>query len=105
MVIRPVLCPHQTQIYASKPRSYRDLPIRYMESEKMYRAEKPGEISGLNRVYSITIEDGHVFCRIDQIKEEIKNLVKIVQDFYKPLGIWDKHWVSLSVRDYEHPEK
>jgi len=105
MVIRPVLCPHQTQIYASRPRSYRDLPIRYMETEKMYRAEKPGEVGGLNRVYSITVEDGHIFCRIDQIKEEIKNLVKIVQDFYKPLGIWGKHRVSLSVRDYQHPEK
>jgi len=105
MVIRPVLCPHQTQIYASRPRSYRDLPIRYMETEKMYRAEKPGEVGGLNRVYSITVEDGHVFCRIDQIKEEIKNLVKTIQDFYKPLGLWDKHWVSLSVRDNKHPEK
>jgi len=76
-----------------------------METEKMYRAEKPGEVGGLNRVYSITIEDGHVFCRIDQIKEEIKNLVKTIQDFYKPLGLWDKHWVSLSVRDNKHPEK
>jgi len=105
MVIRPVLCPHHTQVYASRPRSYRDLPIRYMESEKQYRAEKPGEVGGLNRVYSITIEDGHIFCRIDQIKQEIKNLVKIVQDFYKPLGLWGKHWVSLSVRDHQHPEK
>ena len=105
MVIRPVLCPHQTQIYASRPRSYRDLPIRYMETEKQYRAEKPGEVGGLNRVYSITIEDGHVFCKIDQIKQEIKNLVKIVKDFYRPLGMWGKHRVSLSVRDYKHPEK
>ena len=103
--LRPVLCPHQTQIYASKTRSYRDLPIRYMETEKMYRAEKTGEVGGLNRVYSITVEDGHSFCRIDQIKQEIKNLVKIIRDFYKPLGMWDKHWVSLSVRDYQHPEK
>ncbi len=105
MVIRPVLCPHHTQIYASRPRSYRDLPIRYMESEKQYRAEKPGEVGGLNRVYSITIEDGHIFCRIDQIKQEINNLVEIVQGFYKPLGLWGKHWVSLSVRDHQHPEK
>lgn len=104
-VIRPVLCPHQTQIYASKPRSYRDLPIRYMETEKMYRAEKPGEVGGLNRVYSITVEDGHSFCRIDQVKEEVKNLVNIIKDFYTAIGMWEKHWVSLSVRDYEHPEK
>nr|MBP8961289.1 threonine--tRNA ligase [Patescibacteria group bacterium] len=57
-VMKPVQCPHQTQIFASKLRSYKDLPIRYMESEKQYRAEKPGEVGGLNRVYAITVEDG-----------------------------------------------
>ena len=60
-VMKPVQCPHHTQIYASRPRSYRDLPIRYMESEKQYRAEKTGEVGGLSRVYAITIEDGHTF--------------------------------------------
>ncbi|MFH1611837.1 MAG: threonine--tRNA ligase [bacterium] len=104
-VLKPVQCPHQTQIYASHPRSYRDLPIRYMESNKQYRDEKPGEISGLSRVIAITVEDGHSFCRVDQVKEEIKNMVNIIQDFYKSLGMWDNHWVSLSVRDYDHPEK
>ncbi|MFA5000436.1 MAG: threonine--tRNA ligase [Patescibacteria group bacterium] len=104
-VIKPVQCPHHTQIYASRPRSYRDLPIRYMESEKQYRAEKTGEVGGLSRVYAITVEDGHTFCRIDQVKEEIKNLINIIRGFYSALGLWDKHWVSLSVRDYAHPEK
>ncbi len=104
-VMRPVLCPHQTQIYASKPRSYRDLPLRYMESGKQYRAEKTGEVGGLNRVYAITVEDGHSFCRIDQVKDEIINMVNIIKDFYSALGLWGHHWVSLSVRDYEHPEK
>ncbi|HBA36667.1 TPA: threonine--tRNA ligase [Candidatus Falkowbacteria bacterium] len=104
-VMKPVQCPHHTQIYASRPRSYRDLPIRYMESEKQYRAEKTGEVGGLSRVYAITIEDGHTFCRIDQVKEEIKNLVNIIKDFYSALGLWGRHWVSLSVRDYAHPEK
>ncbi len=104
-VLKPVQCPHQTQIYASKPRSYRDLPIRYMESEKQYRAEKPGEVGGLNRVYAITVEDGHSFCAIGQIKNEIKDMVKIIKKFYKSLGLWGNHWVSLSLRDYEHPEK
>ena len=104
-VMKPVQCPHQTQLYASKPRSYRELPIRYMESEKQYRAEKPGEISGLSRVIAITVEDGHSFCRVEQVKEEIKTMVKIIKDFYTSLGLWDNHWVSLSVRDYEHPEK
>ena len=104
-VLKPVQCPHHTQIYASKTRSYRDLPIKYMESEKQYRAEKSGEVGGLSRVYAITVEDGHTFCRLDQVKEEIKILVNIIKDFYSALGLWGKHWVSLSVRDYDHPEK
>jgi threonyl-tRNA synthetase len=104
-VLKPVQCPHQIQIYASKPRSYRDLPIRYMESEKQYRAEKPGEIGGLNRVIAITVEDGHSFCRINQVKDEIKNIIKIIKDFYRALGLWKDHWVSLSFRDYKSPEK
>jgi threonyl-tRNA synthetase len=105
LVLKPVQCPHQTQIYASKTRSYKDLPIRYMESDKQYRAEKTGEVGGLSRVYAITVEDGHSFCRVDQVKDEIKNMVNIIRDFYSALGLWDNHWVSLSVRDYTHPEK
>ena len=104
-VMKPVQCPHQTQIYASKQRSYRDLPIRYMESEKQYRAEKSGEVGGLNRVYAITVEDGHSFCRVEQVKEEVKNMINIIKDFYSALGLWGNHWISLSVRDYSHPEK
>ena len=104
-VMKPVQCPHQTQIYASKPRSYRDLPIRYMESEKQYRDEKPGEIGGLNRVIAITVEDGHTFCRVDQVKEEIMAMVNIIKEFYTGLGLWKNHQVFLSVRDYSHPEK
>lgn len=103
--LKPVQCPHQTQIYASRQRSYRDLPIRYMESEKQYRAEQSGEVGGLSRVYAITVEDGHTFCRVDQVRDEIKNMVNIIKDFYTALGLWGNHWVSLSVRDYEHPEK
>ena len=105
MVLKPVQCPHQTQIYASKQRSYKDLPIRYMESEKQYRAEKTGEVGGLNRVYAITVEDGHSFCRVDQVKEEVVNMVNIIKEFYSALGLWGNHWVSLSVRDYDSPEK
>lgn len=103
--LKPVQCPHQTQIYASKMRSYKELPIRYMESDRQYRAEKSGEVGGLNRVYAITVEDGHSFCRIDQVKDEVKNLISIIKDFYSGLGMWENHWVSLSVRDYDHPEK
>ncbi|KKQ00081.1 MAG: Threonine-tRNA ligase, partial [Candidatus Moranbacteria bacterium GW2011_GWD1_36_198] len=104
-VMKPVQCPHQTQIFASKARSYRDLPIRYMESEKQYRDEKPGEIGGLQRVIAITVEDGHSFCTVDQVKQEVKNMVEIIQNFYTSLGMWENHRVSLSVRDYAHPEK
>ncbi|MEI6228589.1 MAG: threonine--tRNA ligase [Candidatus Saccharibacteria bacterium] len=103
--LKPVQCPHQTQIYASKVRSYKDLPIRYMESDKQYRAEKTGEIGGLNRVFAITVEDGHTFCRVDQVKQEVINVVNIIRDFYTALGLWDNHRVYLSVRDYAHPEK
>lgn len=104
-VMRPVQCPHQIQLFVSRPRSYRDLPIRYMESEKQYRSEKPGEVGGLSRVIAITVEDGHSFCKVDQVKDEIKNMVKIIRDFYTSLGMWKNNWISLSVRDYAHPEK
>ncbi len=104
-VLKPVQCPHHTQIYASKIRSYKDLPIRYMESDKQYRAELPGSVGGLSRVYAITIEDGHSFCRIDQFKDEVINMYNIIKDFYSKMGLWNNYWVSLSVRDLNHPEK
>lgn len=104
-VLKPVQCPHHTQIYASKIRSYKDLPIRYMESDKQYRAELQGSVSGLSRVYAITIEDGHSFCRIDQVKEEVKNMCNLIKEFYTRMNLWNNNWVSLSVRDYNHPEK
>ncbi len=98
-ILKPVNCPHHTQIYASKPRSYRDLPVRYMESTMQYRDEKPGEISGLTRVRSITVDDGHTFCTVDQIKDEAKSIASIIEKFYTALGMYGDHWVSLSVRD------
>ena len=103
--LKPVQCPHHTQIYASKIRSYKDLPIRYMESDKQYRAELQGSVGGLSRVYAITVEDGHSFCRIDQVKEEVINMCNIIKDFYTKMGLWNNYWVSLSVRDLTHPEK
>jgi len=69
-----------------------------MESDKQYRAEKPGEIGGLTRVYAITVEDGHTFCMRDQVKDEIKSIVNIIKDFYTSIGLWNNHWVSLSTR-------
>lgn len=105
-VLKPVQCPHHTQIFASKLRSYKDLPIRYMESDKQYRAELQGAVgNSLSRVYAITVEDGHVFCTREQVKQEIINICNLIKDFYSRMGLWENHWVSLSVRDYEHPKK
>ena len=103
--VKPVQCPHHTQIFASKMRSHKDLPIRYMESEKQYRDEKPGQIGGLGRVIAITVEDGHIFCTPEQIEIECKNLVKIIREFYDSLGMWGNHWVSLSTRDKKNFKK
>lgn len=105
-VLKPVQCPHHTQIFASKLRSYKDLPIRYMESDKQYRAELPGAVgNSLSRVYAITVEDGHSFCRVDQVKDEVINICNLIRDFYSRMNLWNDVWVSLSVRDYSHPEK
>lgn len=105
-VLKPVQCPHHTQIFASKLRSYKDLPIRYMESDKQYRAELQGAVgNSLSRVYAITVEDGHSFCRIDQVKSEVINMCNLIKEFYSRMGLWENHWVSLSVRDYNHLEK
>lgn len=105
-VLKPVQCPHHTQLFASKLRSYKDLPIRYMESDKQYRAELPGAVgNSLSRVYAITVEDGHSFCRIDQVKQEVINMCNLIKDFYSRMGLWNDVWISLSVRDYEHLDK
>lgn len=105
-VLKPVQCPHHTQLFASKLRSYKDLPIRYMESDKQYRAELPGAVgNSLSRVYAITVEDGHSFCRIDQVKQEVINMCNLIKDFYSRMGLWNNVWISLSVRDYEHLNK
>jgi len=105
-VMKPMNCPHHTQIYASKPRSYRDLPIRYTEATTNYRDELPGELLGLSRVRSITQDDGHVFCTSEQIEQESAIIVNVIREFYDSLGMLndDTYWVSLSVRDPKTPE-
>jgi threonyl-tRNA synthetase len=97
LVMKPMNCPHHQQIYASKPRSYRDLPIRYMETTTVYRDERAGELSGLSRVRAITQDDSHAFCRPDQIKETMAVLVEIVRDFYSIVDLPLR--VRLSFRD------
>lgn len=104
-VMKPVNCPHHTQIFDSRPRSYKDLPISYMESTMQYRDEKPGQIGGLNRVRAITVDDGHIFCTVEQIKDEAKKLCGFIEEFHTALGMYGDHWVSLSVRDYSKPEQ
>lgn len=104
-VIKPVNCPHHTQLYAAQPRSYKDLPISYMESTMQYRDEKPGQLGGLGRVRAITVDDGHLFCTVDQIKEEVSKLCQFIKEFHSALGMYGDHWVSLSVRDYSKPEQ
>lgn len=104
-VLKPVNCPHHTQIYASRPRSYRDLPISYVESTQQHRDEKPGAMGGLNRTRSFEIDDGHAFCTPEQVKDEVIKIVKTMEEFYTSLGMWGNHWVSLSFRDDSTPEK
>ena len=105
-VMKPMNCPHHTQIYASQARSYRDLPIRYVEATTNYRDEQPGELLGLSRVRSLTQDDGHVFCTIEQAKQEAKNIVDVIRTFYTQLELFhdDSYWVSLSVRDPKNPD-
>ncbi len=97
--MKPMNCPHHTQIFASKPRTYKEMPVRYMEPTTDYRDEKTGELGGLSRVRSLTQDDSHVFCRSTQIKDEIHNLVAIVREFYGEMGM--KLRARLSYRSDE----
>lgn len=85
--MKPMNCPHHAQIFASRPRSYREMPIRYMEATTDYRDEKTGELGGLSRVRALTQDDSHVFCRNDQIKDEVGRLVSIVRKLYGTMGM------------------
>jgi threonyl-tRNA synthetase len=96
-VMKPMNCPHHTQIFDSSPRSYKDLPIRYLDTTTVYRDEKTGELGGLSRVRSITQDDSHVFCTEEQIGEEIANLLKAAQDLYSSIDMDLR--VRLSYRD------
>lgn len=96
--LKPMNCPHHMQIYADDQFSYRDLPIRYFEPATVYRYEKSGQLSGLTRVRAITQDDGHLFCRVSQITDEVSTIVEIIRKFYKTMGLLDNYWVSLSVR-------
>ena len=101
--LKPMNCPHHTQIYARKPWSYRELPQRYANSTMCYRDEQSGELNGLSRVRSFTQDDAHVFCRIQDAKEEIQKIWDIVHIFYESFGMSLR--LRLSLRDMDHLEK
>ena len=102
-VLKPMNCPHHTQIYASQPRSYRELPIRYNEVTTVYRDENTGQLQGLTRVRCITQDDAHIFCRMDQVEKEVANVYKIINGFYKAFKMPLR--ARLSTHDPKEPGK
>lgn len=101
--MKPMNCPHHTQIFDRKPHSYREMPQRYAETTMVYRDEQSGELGGLTRVLSITQDDAHVFCRTSQVQEEFLKIWDIVDTFYKQFGFTLR--VRLSFRDPANPQK
>lgn len=101
--MKPMNCPHHTQIYARRPHSYRELPQCYANTTMVYRDEQSGELAGINRVLSITQDDAHVFARMSQVKDEALKIWDIIHEFYGSFGIPLR--VRLSLRDPAHPEK
>ena len=104
MVLRPMNCPHHILVYESKQRSYRDLPIKIAELGTMYRYERSGALSGLSRVRCMTLNDAHIFCTPDQIKEEFTKVMHLVEQAYKDLGI-TKYRYRLSLGDRKNKDK
>lgn len=97
--MKPMNCPHHMQIFADNQFSYRDMPVRYFEPATVYRYEKAGQLSGLTRVRAITQDDGHLFCRVSQIGDEVSTIVSIIKEFYTTMNMMGGYWVRLSVRD------
>ncbi|MFT7507074.1 MAG: threonyl-tRNA synthetase [Acidimicrobiales bacterium] len=103
MFLKPMNCPQHTQIYDSQPRSYKDLPIRYADFANLYRDERPGELSGLTRLRAFAQDDGHVFCREAQVKEELVKILDVVKEALERYGV--SNWIRLSLHDPENREK
>lgn len=97
LALKPVNCPHHTQIFAGRPRSYRELPIKYLETTTVFRDEKSGELGGLNRVRAITQDDSHVFCTEAQVEDIFSELIESAREMYELLGL--KLSLRLSFRD------
>jgi len=102
--LKPMNCPHHCEIYKTKPRSYKDLPVRYAEFGTVYRYEQSGELHGLTRVRGFTQDDAHLFCRPDQVKEEFKKVIDLVLYVFKALG-FDDYTAQISLRDPENKTK
>lgn len=102
--LKPMNCPHHCEIYKSRPRSYRDLPVRYAEFGTVYRYEQSGELHGLTRVRGFTQDDAHIFCRPDQVKEEFISVIDIVLYIFKTLDFKD-YIAQISLRDKNDKEK
>ncbi len=103
-LLRPMNCPHHTQIYDARPRSYRELPVRLAEFGTVYRYEQSGELSGLTRVRGFTVDDAHIFCRPDQVKDEFKDVIDLTLRVFSSLG-FNEFKVQISLRDKENKEK
>ncbi|MCG8605531.1 threonine--tRNA ligase, partial [bacterium] len=103
-LLKPMNCPHHFQIYAAKPRSYRDLPVRLSEFGNVYRYEQSGELNGLIRVRSFTVDDSHMFVRQDQLKDELCSVIELIQLVFDTLGFSDFR-TQLSFRDPDDPDK
>ncbi len=103
MFMKPMNCPQHTQIFASKPHSYRDLPIRFADFATLYRDERPGELSGLTRLRAFAQDDGHIFCREDQVEGELRAVLATIQEALTTYRIG--YWIRLSLRDPANKEK
>lgn len=102
--VKPMSCPHHMQLFADNAFSYRDMPIRYFEPATVYRDEKTGQLGGLTRVRSITQDDGHLFCRVSQLHQEVATIVGIVKRFYATMNMLDGYRVRLSLRGNDHEQ-
>ena len=102
--LKPMNCPHHCEIYKTKPRSYKDLPVRYAEFGTVYRYEQSGELHGLTRVRGFTQDDAHLFCRPDQVKEEFKKVIDLVLYVFGALG-FENYTAQISLRDPENKTK
>ena len=103
-LLKPMNCPHHCEIYKFKPHSYKDLPLRFAEFGTVYRYEQSGELNGLTRVRGFTQDDAHIFCRPDQVIEEFKVVIDLVQYVFAKLG-FDKYTAQISLRDKEDRSK